>query len=295
MKSTITVSGSPVTVWKVPNTQVNFIIAHGMMEHAERYGEFAHELNAAGISVYAIHHLGHGLSNEYEQGHWPKNGFQLCVDRMTNLVNHLHTIQPDIPVFMMGHSMGSFLAQQYIAENPKIKGLILSGTNGPSLMVTIGSLLASVLLRFNNPKTESPFLHHMSFDPFQKPFQPNRTSCDWLSRDSEQVDAYVQDNKCGFICTHGFYDSFMRGLKNIHQRKVMVRIPKTLPIYLFSGSMDPVGNFGKGVTKLSKMYQSLGIVDISTKLYLQGRHEMINEINRKEVYRDVIDWILSRR
>lgn len=295
MKSIITVSGSPVTVWKVSNTQVNVVIAHGMMEHADRYADFADELNTAGISVYAIHHLGHGLSNEFEQGHWPKNGFQLCVDRMADLVTHVRTLQPDIPVFMLGHSMGSFLAQKYISENPQIKGLILSGTNGPSLMVHVGSVLASLLLQLNDAKSESPFLHHMSFDPFQKPFQPNRTSCDWLSRDSEQVDAYVQDNKCGFVCTHGFYDSFMRGLTNIHRKKVMMNIPKSLPIYLFSGSMDPVGNFGKGVTKLSKMYLGMGMTDITTKLYLQGRHEMINEINRKEVYRDVIDWILSRR
>lgn len=295
MKSFKKIGESPVSVWKAVNTQINLVIAHGMMEHADRYADFAEELNNAGISVYAIHHIGHGKNEEFPLGHWPKNGFELATDRISNLVDQLTNQMPEIPVFLLGHSMGSFIAQNYIARNPKIKGVILSGSNGPSFMVKVGAILSSILVLFNDPKSQSPFLHHMSFDPFQKPFRPNRTSCDWLSRDSDQVDAYVQDNLCGFICTHGFYASFMKGLVHIHKKSILTKIPTTLPVYLFSGGMDPVSNLGKGVERLTKIYKSLGIQDVTMKLYPQGRHEMLNELNRTDVYRDVIDWILTHR
>jgi alpha-beta hydrolase superfamily lysophospholipase len=293
MKTIISVASNPVNVWSIENPQAIVIIAHGMMEHADRYAVLAEEMNHSRIYVYAIHHLGHGINEEYPKGHWPKDGFSIATQRVADLVSFAKKMHPEVPVFLLGHSMGSFIAQNYMANNPQVQGVILSGTNGPSAMVKLGKFVARLVGIFRSDTQPSPFLHHLSFDGFQKPFRPNRTSCDWLSRDKEQVDLYVADPLCGFTCTVGFYNGFLTGLSVIHQPKQMAKIPTNLPVYLFSGAKDPVGNMGKGVELLTSMYKKIGLKDVSMKLYPEGRHEMFNELNRNDVYRDVIDWILN--
>ena len=293
MKTIITVTNNPVTVWPIDNPQAITILSHGMMEHADRYTTLAEEMNHQRIYVYAIHHLGHGLNEEYPKGHWPKDGFSICTQRLADLVSFAKKMHPDVPVFILGHSMGSFIAQDYMANQPQVNGVILSGTNGPSALVKFGKIVAKIVSIFRSDTQPSPFLHHLSFDNFQRPFRPNRTTCDWLSRDNEQVDLYVADPLCGFTCTVGFYNSFMGGLNRIHTTKQMANIPHDLPVHLFSGAKDPVGNMGKGVELLTSMYKKIGLRDVTMKLYPEGRHEMLNELNRNEVYRDVIDWILN--
>ncbi len=295
MKNITTIASSPVSVWSISDPQAIVVIAHGMMEHADRYAAFAAELNHSRMSVYAIHHIGHGANTEFPQGHWPEEGFKLATIRLRNLIEYIHQNNPLVPVFLFGHSMGSFISQLYMAQAPRVKGVILSGTNGPQVMTVLGSWIANIISLSTKATQPSPFLHHMAFDPYQKPFQPNRTTCDWLSRDNEQVDLYVHDPQCGFVCTVGFYKSFMKGLNQIHQHQTMMNIPKDLPVYLMSGAKDPVGGMGKGVAKLFHIYKKIGLHDVQMKLYPEGRHEMLNELNRSEVYRDIIDWILAHR
>lgn len=131
----------------------------------------------------------------------------------------------------------------------------------------------------------------LSFGSYNRAFPDNRTKFDWLSRDEKQVDRYIEDPYCGGIFTSSFFYDFLRGLKMITRRKNLEAVPKNLPIYIFSGSMDPVGGFGKGVEKLKEMYETHGLKEVSLVLYPEGRHEMLNEINRDEVIEDIVRWL----
>lgn len=131
----------------------------------------------------------------------------------------------------------------------------------------------------------------LSFGSYNRAFPDNRTKFDWLSRDEKQVDRYIEDPYCGGIFTSSFFYDFLRGLKMITRRKNLEAVSKNLPIYIFSGSMDPVGGFGKGVEKLKEMYETHGLKEVSLVLYPEGRHEMLNEINRDEVIEDIVRWL----
>ena len=271
-------------------------IAHGMAENAGRYEALAKKLTNEGFAVYANDHRGHGKTAESveKQGILADSeGFKWMVEDVHKLTGIIKENHADMPVFLLGHSMGSFIAQKYIMlYGNELNGVILSGTNGKQgLMLSVGSLVAMLECQLKGRDSKSLRLTQMSFGSYNNNFKPVRTIFDWLSRDTNEVDKYINDPYCGTVFTNGFFYDFLEGLKEIEKQKNMAKVPKDLPIYMFSGAKDPVGNEGKGVRDLYDSYKSLGIKDVKIKLYDGGRHEMLNETNKEEVMEDLMEWI----
>ncbi|GAV26069.1 alpha/beta hydrolase [Carboxydothermus islandicus] len=270
-------------------------IAHGMAETAARYERFALALTKEGYLVFAHDHRGHGKTAKSieEIGYLGPDGFNRMVQDMKELIGFVKNENPELPIILFGHSMGSFLAQRYITlYGETLDGVILSGTScAPGPIVNLGIFLAKKEVEKYGPKHRSVRLTKLSFGNYNKKFKPNRTEFDWLSRDAEEVDKYINDPYCGGVFTASFYYDFLRGLKETFRRENLAKIPKELPIFIFSGDMDPVGNMGRGVLKLIKTYEKLGLKNLAYRLYPGGRHEMLNEINREEVVGDIINWL----
>lgn len=271
-------------------------IAHGMAETAIRYDYFARALVKEGFIVYANDHRGHGESAASigELGYISdEDGFSDMVADMKALTNIAKLEQPDLPLILFSHSMGSFLAQRYIQlYGNEIDGVILSGTSGKQpLTVDAGILLAKAIMKLKGRKASGKLLDQIAFGSYNKKFKPNNTKFDWLSRDLEQVDKYIDDPYCGTLFPASFFHDFFVGMKTIHRPEFLAKVPKDLPIYIFGGQDDPVSNYGVGIMNLAATYKAIGIKDVSSRLYPGGRHEMLNEINRDEVIEDVINWI----
>ncbi|MDF2672572.1 MAG: lysophospholipase, partial [Clostridiales bacterium] len=259
-------------------------IAHGMAEHAGRYERFAEKLTAAGYTVYANDHRGHGrTAGDIENvGYCGEDGFKWMLKDMKELTNIIKGENPGLPVFLFGHSMGSMLSQMYIAlYGNELKGVILSGTSGKQgFILNLGIFMAKRQIVKIGVKTPSKTMNKMTFASYNNEFTPTRTPFDWLSRDEREVDKYIKDPFCGGVFSSGFFYDFLRGLKEMHRVENMERIPKELPIYFISGEKDPVGKNCRTITGLIEEYRKLGIKDVSYKFYKDGRHEMLNEINR---------------
>ncbi len=271
-------------------------IAHGMAEHAARYARLAKELTAAGFVVYANDHRGHGktAANEGELGFIAsEKSFQRAVDDITELIAFEKGQHPGLPVVLFGHSMGSFISQAFLAESGwSLAGAVLSGSAGkPDILATAGKVIARIERARLGPKGKSKLLDKLSFEDFNKPFKPNRTRLDWLSRDNEEVDKYIADPLCGFICSTQVWVDLLDLLANNAKPSTRARVPKELPIYVFAGSEDPVGAQTKSVTELVRGYRAAGVRDVTVRYYPGGRHEMVNETNRDEVTRDLIAWL----
>ncbi len=269
-------------------------LIHGLAEHAKRYERFAQEATSNGFIVVADDHRGHGKTakNEEELGYLGEgDGFQKMVEDEYKLTKITKEKYPNLPYFILGHSMGSFILQRYIEEYGKeLNGAILSGSTGPNPLLLIpGNLVAKIAMILNGEKKKSPFLNKLSFGSYNNAFKPNRTEFDWLSRDEKEVDKYVEDPLCGFVCSTSLYYYLTKGMLSMHKKNNLQLIPKSLPIFIISGSKDPVG--ATTVPKLYKIYLGLGLNDVEMKLYENARHEILNEINREEVTRDIIGWI----
>ena len=270
-------------------------ISHGMAEHAARYARFAERLTAAGYIVYANDHRGHGkTAGKIENvGYCGEDGFNWMVKDMKELTSIIKGENLGLPVFLFGHSMGSMLSQIYIAlYGSELNGAILSGTSGKQgFILNLGIFMAKRQVVKIGVKTPSETMNKMTFASYNKEFIPARTAFDWLSRDEKEVDKYINDKLCGGVFSAGFFYDFLRGLKEMHRVEIMEKIPKSLPVYFTSGEKDPVGKNCKTIVSLIEEYKKLGIKDVSYKFYKDGRHEMLNEINRDEVMEDVINWI----
>lgn len=271
-------------------------IAHGMSETAIRYERFARKLTENGYIVYIHDHRGHGKTAKTIEnvGYLAdKDGFKWLVEDLHQLSRIIKKENPSLPLFLLGHSMGSFVTQKYVMlYGSELKGAILSGSNGKQgILVDIGMLFARREIRKHGRRAKSSKLNNMFFGNYNNDFKPTRTEFDWLSRDNDEVDKYINDPFCGTIFTAGFFYDFLVGLKEVADKNNLKCIPKDLPIYIFSGDKDPVGNCGKGIIKLFNSYKKLNIKDVTYKLYKDGRHEMLNEVNREEVMKDILDWL----
>jgi len=274
-------------------------IAHGMAEHAGRYRDFAKFLNSRGIGVYANDHRGHGkTAGKLENvGYFAdEDGWEKVVQDMFQLTNRVNQTHPGVPVFLLGHSMGSFLVRDYIVRPPSnVRGAVLSGTAGdPGVMGTIGILIAKWSCRFRGRKKPDKLLDQLSFGSFNKQFKPVRTKFDWLSRDETVVDRYVSDEYCGGIFTSGFFLDLFRGIKKINRPDHISRTPPKLPVLCISGEKDPVGHNTKGVKRVIRSFRKGGSQDVEFLFFPGGRHEMLNETNREEVYGAVSGWFLEK-
>lgn len=273
-------------------------ISHGMAEHAGRYERFARALTKAGYGVYANDHRGHGHTASGEDHGYlaDRGGFDLLVEDMGAVTRAIRAEYPDLPIILFGHSMGSLLARLYAARHvAPIDALILSGTAGdPGPLGLVGRGLAAVQGRIQGKRHISGLLDTLVFGQYNSAFKPARTESDWLSRDEAEVDAYVADPLCGNVFTAGFYQDLLGGVAEVVKPETAASVHNDLPILLFGGDQDPVGDNGKGVVATADQYRTGGSTDLTCKLYPEGRHEMLNEINRDDVMADIVHW-LNRR
>jgi alpha-beta hydrolase superfamily lysophospholipase len=290
-----------------PESEVKGVIqiVHGMREHSLRYERLAVRLCKSGFEVWAADMRGHGQTADLTVND-PSKGGQLghCADRhaTARLISDIHRINlaiheqhPGLPLFLMGHSWGSFLAQMYIEHHatPQLAGCILSGTRGPDggALVQLGGPFLSLLSIFHKRRGKSRLAVALADGAYAKAFAPVRTPLDWLSSDTAEVDAYIEDPLCGHMPSLRFYRDLAFTLQKIHQKKNMERIPLDLPVYVFSGSRDPVGNRGESPRALVEWYATHGIDDVEFVLYPDARHEMLHETNYTEVQENLLAWI----
>jgi alpha-beta hydrolase superfamily lysophospholipase len=270
-------------------------IAHGMAETAARYERLAISLTTNGYAVYVNDHKGHGkTAPSFEDvGYIGQAGFQGMLQDMAQLTQIIKSTHTDIPVFLLGHSMGSFLTQGYMQQyGTELQGVILSGTNGdPGALLKPGIFLAKLIAKLYGERHKSKTLNYLVSGNYNNSFKPLRTPFDWLSSDEIEVNKYIADPYCGTLFTASFFRDFFLFLQEIYQVQGLRRIPKQLPVYLLSGSLDPVGLKSKGVMNLIRAYEELQLQDITYRFYEGGRHEMFNEINRDEVTQDLLTWL----
>jgi len=271
-------------------------IAHGLAEHAARYERLAKALNAAGFGVYASDHRGHGKSFQGEENMGffaEKDGWNVVIGDMHSLNRHISKEHPGQSIYLIGHSMGSLLGQSYIIKHSDtIQGVLLSASTDSAGILRYAGILAAKIERMRlGKKGRSKILNAMSFGDFNNAFKPVRTEFDWLSRDPEEVDKYINDPLCGFIATNQLWLDLLGGLGSMAKPSERAKIRKELPICLITGSKDPVTRASKGVVGLDKCYKKAGVKDVTVKIYPDGRHESFNETNRDEVTQDVINWL----
>ena len=274
-------------------------IAHGVADHIDRYRDFMEFLANKGFVVVGNDHLGHGhtIRHPIEQGFFAyKNGWNHVVEDIETLHLKVSEQYPDLPYIFFGHSMGSFLVRTYVIKHPNsYHAAIISGTGHmPSAMINSGYALASGIAKARGARYVSKLIDSIAFGAYNNAFKPARTNFDWISRDEVQVDKYVSDPYCGFIATASLFADMMSGLKFITDKENIALMNKAKPIYFMSGDMDPVGENGKGVARAYEAFCKAGIRDVFMKLYPGGRHEMLNEINKDEVYNDIYNWIESK-
>lgn len=270
----------------------NIVIAHGMMEHMERYEEFALFLNKQNFNVILFDQIGHGLSAAKNLGHWDVGSFKKSINNYSLVVNYIKKMYKGNKTYLFAHSMGSFIAQDYIVEHSKeIDGLILSGSNGPLFSVQLGAIVSKLFKNNNKP---NPFLNNLMFKPYTTIFKPKRTDFDWLTSVDKEVDKYIDDPYCGYVCTTGFFKEFITSIAKVNSIEKLSKINKDLPVLLISGNDDPVGGMGKGIAKLSTLYLNNGLKSVNLLLYPKARHELLKEFCRNKVMDDVVIWLKNR-
>lgn len=269
-------------------------ITHGMSETAKRYKRLAESLTAQGFIVYAHDQRGHGLtaSGPESLGDPGDNGFYWMTQNVIQLSKSIRDHHPTLPLFIMGHSMGSFIIQKVMYEQPDLyDGFMLSGTNGKRNLLRVGKQIAHFQQRLRGQVHRSLLLNMIVFASYNKGLPRPRKTFDWLSRDPEEVSLFMNDPFCGKLPSVRFYVHFFELLLEIHRPEHMKRISPDKPVYLFSGERDPVGQYGKGVKQLYQQYLQLGLQDVKLDLYPDSRHETLNDINRDEVTANVIHWL----
>lgn len=272
-------------------------ICHGMQEYIERYEAFALWLTKRGIMVVGHDHLGHGRSVRSDSDY----GFFHEYDGNECLLADIDTVRrvmqrrfPDVPYFVLGHSMGSGLTRQYMARyGRKLSGVILSGAVAKQSVPLIwaGKLICRIDGVLFGQHHRSRFIQKMAMGGYNKRFEPSETGADWISSDTAVVNKYARDPMCAFgFTTNGFY-TLIDGTQRAQSRNLLNRIPEGLPVLLVAGEDDPVGGFGGGVRRLYRNYKKRGMRDVCIRIYPGMRHEILNEREKKLVYRDIWKWV----
>jgi alpha-beta hydrolase superfamily lysophospholipase len=275
-------------------------IAHGLAEHGGRYARLAGALTGAGYAVYANDHRGHGQTakSPEDRGFFAASrGWARCVEDLWCVNRRIAEQHPGTPIVLLGHSMGSFMAQNFIAEHgDALAGVVLSGSNGkPPAVAVLGKIVAWLERLRLGRRGRSVLLDRLGFGAFNKPFEPARTRFDWLSRDPVEVDKYIADPLCGGSSTTQLWIDLLGGLSRIARPALQARIPKALPIHLIAGGRDPVTGNTKGLEQLIGAYRVAGLMRVSHRFYPGARHELFNETNRGEVTADLINWLNELR
>ncbi len=268
-------------------------IAHGLAEHAGRYERLAEALTERDYLVFANDQRGHGKTAAAPDiGHFADvDGWPRILKDVEQICQAAKNEYPDRPIILFGHSMGSLVAQ-HLTVRGLFDAVAMSGANGKvSPLVHIGKLLTRLERLRLGKRGKSELLNKLSFDAFNKAFKPNRTSFDWLSRDQAEVDKYIADPMCGFLCSTQLWVDMLDAITDAPKPEFRAKVPKQLPIYLFSGSCDSANQEGRGSTALAEYYRSMGLEKVSYRIFTQARHETLNELNREEVTEQLIDWL----
>lgn len=266
-------------------------IIHGIAEHMLRYDEFARFLNAHGVLVVAEDHMGHGKSEGtrlYFSGGW-----ETAAEDCYTLLKMTHGELPELPYFLFGHSMGSFLTRTLLIRHPEapLAGAVICGTGWqPGAVLAAGRTLCALEKQRVGDTGHSALLTNLMFGAYNKKFKPNRTPNDWICTDPAVVDRYTADPLCGGDATVGLSRELLRGLGFIQKRANLKKMNKALPVFFIAGHSDPVGAMGKGVEKTAARFRAVGMRQVALRLY-DGRHEILNEPNREEVYGDVGNFV----
>lgn len=294
------VSSLWVTLWK-PEEEPKAVLqlVHGMTEHIGRYEELAQFLTARGVAVIGHDQLGHGRTapSRDQLGFFAEhNGAAYLIHDIRRIRHLAEKRYPQIPGFLLGHSMGSFLVRRYLTRYGKeVDGAVLMGTGDYPAAVLLAALAAVNLTALaEGDRCRSRLLHSLVLGNYNRRIPSPRTGSDWLSRDEERVDQFVRDPYCNFRFSCSAYRDFFHVMLELKSRRVVDRMPRELPIFLMSGSEDPVGAYGKGVRRLFRRYQSMGMTDVKIRLYEGSRHEILNDLDRDQVHRDLTEWIFQQ-
>lgn len=267
-------------------------IVHGMTSYAGRYDEFAKKLNKSGYIVFADDHRGHGKTSAKDKlGQVEKDNFINCVKDQIEITKMLKE-KYHLPVQLFAHSYGSFLGQRYIQlAGDLISGIILSGSSymGGKKLV-LGKVITSIQSCLFGIQKHDKLLYRMTYKSNNKPFLSDNMNNAWLNRDLEKVKLYNSDPLCGYIVSIGFYYSLMRGLIECYKDENLQQIPNDLPIILMSGALDPLGGMGQKVKKLYELYKSIGIQDLSMKLYENVRHELTGDPEQDKIIAEMVEF-----
>ena len=281
------------THWRTPGPVRGVIqIFHGLGEHRARYARFATLAASRGLAVIAHDHRGHGPHADFP-GHFSnRDGWRLLTEDGLRVNDMAGDQYPGIPIVLLGHSMGSYLAQTFAMEHGyRLTALALSASTWPDRVLIFGGRVIAKIESWRiGIRGKSALLDKLGFGNFNRPFAPARTNFDWLSRDASEVDAYVADPYCGGPYSCGLWRDLLGGLRGIASDDALRRIRPELPILVTGGSDDPVGG-ERGLTELAMHYARTGHTSLTCKIYPGGRHEMFNEINRNDFCADVLDWV----
>ncbi len=274
-------------------------IVHGMSEHFSRYEDIAEFLTGKGFVVTGDDHLGHG-GTAAENG---LKGYFCDQDPATVVVRDVHRLKkmtqelyPGVPYFLMGHSMGSFIARNYIFRyGTGIKGAVIMGTGNQSkALIGVSKFVAGFQKTFLGDKHPALFINNLAFGGYNKRIPNPRTPFDWLSVNEENIDRYIEDPDCGFLFTVNGFRTLFELIGRLLDKKNLAKVPADLPVLFVSGAEDPVGDYGKGVVKAKEALEAAGVKDITLKLYPGLRHEILNESEKEKVKEDIYTWISER-
>jgi alpha-beta hydrolase superfamily lysophospholipase len=272
-------------------------ISHGMAEYFERYEKLIQFLNENGILVCGNDHLGHGKSvaSDEELGFFGKEtSWSDITDDLHKLTVMVKEKYPNVPYFLLGHSMGSFLARLYITRySDELNGVLIVGTGGKNPLSKVAIGIAKTIKALKGDHYRSPFIDKLAFGSFNKKIKHPKTRFDWLTKDEDVVKRYIDDPYCGFLFTTNGFENLFTMLYLVNRKDWAKKVPTNLPIILLSGEEDPVGDYGKGVYYVHRLLQMQERADLSIQLYPNARHEILNETNAKEVFQDIFDWIIK--
>lgn len=270
-------------------------IVHGIAEFAERYEDFACFLAEKGILVVAEDHMGHGQSVNGDgiRGYFHGGWFTAVADTM-QLMEDTKAANPDLPYILFGHSMGSFMVRTILCKYPDcgISAAIICGTGWqPAAAMPSLIKVVEIICKASGETNPNKQLQRMVFGGYNRKVEHPRTAVDWLTRDTRVVDAYLAHSMCGFTASAGLIRDMMKGIHYIEQKRNLSNMPKALPVFFVAGGDDPVGAYGKGVEKCAEMFRQAGMLQVKTRIYPLCRHEILNEINKEEIYQDLLHWI----
>lgn len=282
----------------IPDGEVKAIlqISHGMVEFIDRYEGFANYLCEKGFLVVGNDHLGHGgsVNSKEDWGYFAKkDGYRIVLDDILKLLKIVKKDYPNRKYYLLGHSMGSFLARLFLIEyGNELDGAIIMGTGQQSKGTLVaGKALTKLISLFKGEKYRSSFINNMALGSYNKKFEPSKTHCDWLTKDEKIVNWYYNEPRCQFVFTlNGYYNLFSM-IEQIIDEKNLEKMPKDLPVLIVSGEDDPVGNFGKDPKVVYEAFKSIGMKNIDLKLYPNDRHEILNETDKALVYEDIYNWL----